>query len=55
MSRLQYALLHMARKVFTEFELFVPIKCSGNVNSVSFPEHGYQLASTGAHVVGNKH
>ena len=42
-------------KVFTELELFVPIKCSRNLNSASFPKHGYQLATAGVHAVGNKH
>lgn len=45
----------MAMKVFTELELFVPVKRGRNLNSASFPEHGYQLASAGAHVVGSKH
>lgn len=45
----------MAMKVFTEFKLFVPIKCGRNLNSASFPVHGYQLASVGAHGVGNEH
>jgi hypothetical protein len=45
----------MAVKVFTKFKLFVPIKCSRNLNSASFSEHDYQVASAGVHVVGKKH